>query len=165
MKKFKELNEIEKAKLVYSLELGIFGVIFLVVGLLKMLAVLGHNDQVFTWITIFGSAWTFFDFGWFILSKKHRKMSCWIDKALTLPAGIFILTFDIISFATNFQMGENYYRYGIASIFIYISLVFIFESIYHYFYPLPAILEEAEEEAKEKQEQDKQETIEEKKED
>lgn len=165
MKKYKDMNDLEKAKFIYSAELIGFGVLFIVLGLLKMFAVIGHNDKVFTWITIFGSGWVIFDFVWFLVSKKHRKSSCLLDKLLTLPLSLYIISLDITSFVRNFELSEPHYRYAIASAFCYASAVFIFEGIYHWFHPLQMIIEEVNKERQEKEAEIATETKEEKKED
>ena len=160
----KKLDPEKKVKLIYSGELLLFAILFLVFGILKMTKIMGYNETrrlVFNWITIFGSAWVIADLIWGLASKKRRQRICLLDKFLTLPVGLFIMTFDFISLIAK-PANDDFYIYSIGGVFLYISAIYFFQSIYHYFKPIPGLLEDLEEEQKEENSQEKPENSEEK---
>ena len=92
----KKIDKEKKVKLIYSGELLLFAVIFLVFAILKITKVMGYSETrriIFNWITIFGGAWGIADFIWAICSKKRQQRISMIDKVLLLPLAIFIMTF------------------------------------------------------------------------
>lgn len=144
MKEKKKLTEEQQAILIYSGELLIFAIVFLVLGILRFLNIIPYNAQrilVFNWITLFGGAWGIIDFFWAVFSKKKRAKSCMIDKALVLVLAIFMIVYDLISLIAKPQ-NELFYSYFLASGLIYAGIIFIFQGIYHYFKPLPSLIEE-----------------------
>ena len=160
----KKKDPFKKYLLIYSGELMLFVVIFLVLGILKLLNVMKPNATrtlVFNWITIFGGAWIIIDLIWMIFSKKRRKKNCLLDKILNLPIGIALIILDIICFIK--YPGDNVYNLFTGSIFVYIAIDYCFQSIYHYFKPLPSIVTAYQEELKEKEKEKKNENEEEKK--
>ena len=152
----KKLDMITKAKLIYSGELMLFFVLFLVIAILRITGVMGGNDvrsKIFNWVTIFGGTWLTIDFFWALFSKKRRSKIALIDKCLHLPAGLYLISFDIYCFVTNPAGTSNVYRYGVPIVLFYLCSCYLFESIYHFFKPVPGLLEieemaKAEEEAK-----------------
>ena len=146
----KKLDPHKKVKLIYSGELLAFAILFLVFGILKITKVMGYNETrriVFNWITIFGSCWVIADLIWGLASKKRRQRICLLDKFLVLPVGLFIMTFDLISFIAK-PANDNFYIYSIGGVFLYISVIYFFQAIYHYYKPIPGLLEDEEEEQK-----------------
>ena len=176
MAKGKMSNE-KKTKLIYSGELIFFSIVFAVIATLELTRVLHLRDWVliaFNWITIFGGLWMIVDFFWVMFSKKRRPKNSLLDKSLLVPLGIFLIVFDIICFTKQIQKVEIKYDfrlYMMTSAFIYIAVIYLFQGIYHYFKPIPAIIEaikEADEEDRKKLEEETQEEtqpVEEKKED
>ena len=162
----KEKMSIEKkTKLIYSIELIIIAVIFAVVATLQIVGVLGKNEimqTVFNWITIFGGAWMIVDFLWILFSKKRRAKNCLLDKILVLPLAIFLITFDIMCFAQLSFVNTRFRQIMLGCAFYYVFVVYLFEGIYHYYKPIPAIIQAIEETKKAEQEQENQEAIEEK---
>ena len=143
----KKLDPQKKIKLIYSGELLAFAILFLVFGILKITKVMGYNETrriVFNWITIFGSTWLIIDLLWGLFSKKRRQRISILDKFLALPIALFMLTFDFISLIAKPENTE-FYIYSIGVAFLYISAIYSFQSIYHYFNPIPGLLEEEEE--------------------
>ena len=152
----KKLDKETKYKLIYSGELALFAVIFIVFSILKFTAVLGHNPTralVFNWITIFGGAWGIADFVWAICSKKRQQRISLLDKFLLLPLSIFIITYDIICFSVKPEPVFYSTMLGIA--FAYVGVVYCFEAVYHFYHPIPGLLEDAAEE-KDENSQEKQ---------
>ena len=153
----KKVDPHKKVKLIYSGELLLFAVLFLVFGILKLTRVMGYNETrriVFNWITIFGGAWGITDLIWALASKKRRPRISLIDKFLVLPLSLFIITFVFISLIAK-PANDSFYIISIGAAFLYISCVYIFESIYHYYKPVPGLLEEDEEEEKVENSQEK----------
>jgi uncharacterized membrane protein HdeD (DUF308 family) len=142
-KEKKKLDELTQAKLIYSIELGVFALIFLVLGILLITHIIGMTPTritVFTYVTLVGGFIGIGDFVWVLLSKKRRKKNSLLDKALVLPLAIFLIVIDILTLATG-RKEELYYCYVLGSVFSYIAIIYTFEAIYHWFKPIPMILE------------------------
>jgi uncharacterized membrane protein HdeD (DUF308 family) len=142
-KEKKKLDELTQAKLIYSIELGVFALIFLVLGILLITHIIGMSDRritIFTYVTLVGGFIGIGDFVWVLLSKKRRKKNSLLDKALVLPLAIFLIVIDILTLATG-RKEELYYCYVLGSVFSYIAIIYTFEAIYHWFKPIPMILE------------------------
>lgn len=153
----KKVDPHRKVKLIYSGELLLFAVLFLVFGILKITKVMGYNEVrriIFNWITLFGSAWVITDLVWGLASKKRRQRICLLDKFLTLPVGLFIMAFDFISLIAKPE-NVDFYIYSIGGVFLYISAIYFFQAVYHYFRPIPGLLEDDEEEKKDENSQEK----------
>ena len=146
----KKMDFATKAKLIYSGELLIFAIAFIVIAILKLTNVFKYNEvraTVFNWITIFGGAWVIVDMIWALVDKKRQKRICIIDKIIHAPAGIYFITFDLYCLIAH--PGERFYQIGIPIVLFYLASCYIFESIYHYKHPIPGLLDELEEEKKE----------------
>ena len=146
----KKMDFATKAKLIYSGELLIFAIAFIVIAILKLTNVFKYNEvraTVFNWITIFGGAWVIADMIWALVDKKRQKRICIIDKIIHAPAGIYFITFDLYCLIAH--PGERFYQIGIPVVLFYLASCYIFESIYHYKRPIPGLLDELEEEKKE----------------
>ena len=146
----KKMDFATKAKLIYSGELLIFAIAFIVIAILKLTNVFKYNEvraTVFNWITIFGGAWVIADMIWALVDKKRQKRICIIDKIIHAPAGIYFITFDLYCLIAH--PGERFYQIGIPIVLFYLASCYIFESIYHYKHPIPGLLDELEEEKKE----------------
>ena len=153
----KQKDPHKKIKLIYSGELLLFAVIFLVFGVLKITKVMGYNETrriIFNWITIFGSTWLIIDFLWGFFSEKRRQRICLLDKVLVLPLAICMLTFDFVSLILKPE-NPDFYIYSIGAAFLYIGLTYTFQAIYHYYKPIPGLLEEDEEEKKDENSREK----------
>lgn len=164
----KKLDDLTQCKLIYSGELLIFAVVFVVLGLLFLFGVIKVADWkkwFFTILTLVGGIWVFIDFFWTLKSEKKRKKNSLLDKVLLLPNGAIIFVIDIFTLVmlikdpswTGFY-GVNFFQYLIGGAVLYCALVLGFEAIYHYFHIHPMvyqILEEAKEkEAQEQSEND-----------
>jgi hypothetical protein len=146
----KKIDKEKKIKLIYSGELLLFAVIFLVFGILKITKVMGYSETrriVFNWITIFGGAWGIADFIWAVCSKKRQQRISMIDKVLLLPLAVFIMTFDFISLIAR-PANDNFYIYSVGAAFLYVAVIYTFESIYHYYKPIPGLFDDEEDEPK-----------------
>ncbi len=135
-------KQTRKVKLIYSGELLIFAIVFLVIGILQLLAVIKLSVRfqlIFKILTLCGATWMVADFIWVLVSPKRKKKNCIMDKAMMLPLALYLYTFDIVGFIL--RPGYGYYQVGVPAVFIYICCVYTFQSIYHYFKPTPAILE------------------------
>ena len=155
----KKMDPFTKMKLFYSGELILIAIVFLVMAILDLTYVLHLKDTVitiFNWITLFGGLWLIIDFFWTLLSPKKRAKNCLLDKIISLPAGIYLITFDLIALIGNIDKTIHYdfYRLGISIAFLYIAANYTFQGIYHWFHPVPMLLAEfAAEEEKEKAEE------------
>ena len=177
MEKFTKTER--KSILIYSIELLVFAVVFVILGSLRITGVIGYSEQrriVFNWITIIGGGIGIGDFIWYLFSKRRRARNFLPDKLAVLALAIFMITYDIICFTTN--PTPEFCTYMLGGALIYVGAIYLFQGIYHYFYPLPGYLDDirkaiaedeaneakkkAEEEAK-KAEEEKQNNEEEKK--
>ena len=149
----KKLDALTKAKLIYSAELIIIAIVFLVVAILKFTNVIPYNATrhlVLNWITLFGGTWVIVDFFWGLLSKKRRPKISLLDKALHLPAGIYLVAFDLFCIITKPQ-DAMIFRCGFPIAISYLCLCYIFEGIYHFYHPIPGILDAIQEVDEEEQ--------------
>ena len=141
----KKMDFATKAKLIYSGELLIISVVFIVVAILKLTDVFKYNATratIFNWITIFGGTWIVADLIWAVVDKKRQARICLLDKILHAPAGIYLISFDLYCLIN--QPGERFYQIGIPVVLFYLAVCYIFEGIYHYKYPIPGLIEEEE---------------------
>lgn len=157
----KEKMSVEKkTKLFYSGELVFFAILFFVIATLEILGIIGKREimmTIFNWITIFGGTWMIVDFLWVLLSKKRRKKNSLLDKAMFVPAGIYLITFDILCFLQLSFVTMEFRRLMMGILFYYFGTVYLFQGIFHYFYPVPAIVSAIEETYKAMEEEKKQE--------
>ena len=164
----KNLDALTKAKLIYSGELLIIAVIFLVVAILKITGVIPYNATrtlIFNWVTIFGGAWVITDFFWALLSKKRRPKVALIDKILHLPAGIYLVAFDLYCLIAK-PTDPMLLRCGFPIAILYLCFCYIFEGIYHFYHPIPGLLDAIQEDDEEEkpEESSKEETVQKEKE-
>ncbi len=142
-------KEQKKSVLIYCGELAIFSIIFLVIGLLILLGVIqiaGWKKYAFTFVTLIGGLWPIIDFIWVLASKKHRANISLLDKCLVLPVPLSLIPLDIWVLVNGIDNVEtNVFKFGISIPLIYFALVYAIEAIYHYFKPLPLLLEEEDE--------------------
>ena len=153
----KKLDKETKYKLIYSGELALFAVVFLVFAILKFTKVMGYNETrriIFNYVTLVGSAWGITDFVWALCSKKRKAKVSLLDKALVLPLVIFIITFDLISLIAK-PVDEKFYIYMIGGAFSYITAIYAFQAVYHFYHPIPGLLDDLEDEEKEENSQEK----------
>lgn len=139
----KKLDFLTKAKLIYSGELFLFALVFGVIALLEFLQVIkiSENHKVFfNWITLFGGTWIIADFFWALFSPKRRKKVAFIDKMLHLPAGLYLVIFDLFCLITKPQ-NHLVYQYGIPIVLSYLCTCYGFEAVYHYFHIIPGLIE------------------------
>ena len=135
----------KKIKLIYSGELLLISLVFLVIATLEIVRVMKIRDWVaiaFNWITIFGGAWLIADFIWTLVSKRKRAKNSLLDKCLALPLGIYLIVFDIICFSkmiAKVEIAYDFRLYMMTAAFYYIAAIYIFQSIYHYYHPIPSI--------------------------
>ena len=154
----------KKTKLIYSGELMLFAILFLVLATLEILHIIGKRHimlVIFNWVTIFGGTWMLVDFFWVLFSKKRRKKNSLLDKALLIPLGIYLITFDIICFcnAPIVDVEDNFRRLMMGIAFYYIGAIYLFQSIYHYFVPVPMLVKAIEDAYKAEQEEQEKERL------
>ena len=143
----KKMDDFTKAKLIYSGELLLFGVAFLVVAILKMTGIIPHNATrqiIFNWITLFGGTWLIVDLIWALVDKKRQKRIALIDKIIHVPAGIYLIAFDLYCLIGH-PSDPRVFQFGMPIALSYLCLCYIFEAFYHYKYPVPGLLNAVEE--------------------
>ena len=136
-------NVEKKTKVIYLVELLVFVVLFAVLATLELLGVIGNKEvmhTIFNWVTIFGGTWMIVDFLWVLISKKRRAKNSLLDKALLVPAGIYLITFDIMCFCKLSFIDIPFRRTIIAALFYYFAAIYLFQAIYHWFFPIPSLV-------------------------
>lgn len=142
----------KKNKLIYSGELIIIAIVFLVLGLLELIKVINLSERfqlIFKIITLVGATWITFDFFWTLLNQKRRRNNSLLDKTMMLPVAIYLFAYDIAGFVM--PRPYEYYQIGVPVVFFLISIIYVFQGIYHYYKPIPLILQAIEEEELEKE--------------
>ena len=140
----------KRIKWIYSGELLIFAVVFIVLGILELLAVIKLSERfqlIFKIVTLVGATWLVTDFVWVMLSPKRKAKNAVMDKAMMLPLALYLYVFDILGFVL--QPGYGYYQVGVPAAFFYIACAYAFQGIYHYYHPVPMVVEMLEEAKKE----------------
>ena len=139
-------KQIKKIKLIYSIELLVFAVVFLVLGFLELFAVIKLSERaqlIFKIVTLVGASYIVIDFIWLMFSEKRKKKNSLMDKIMLLPIAAYLFVYDILGFVLN--PGYGYYQIGVPIIFLYLACVYIFQGIYHYYHPVPMVNEMIEE--------------------
>ena len=142
----------KRIKMIYSGELLVFAVIFIVLGILELLAVIKLSDRfqlIFKIITLVGATWLIADFVWVMLSPRRKAKNAVMDKAMMLPLAVYLYVFDILGFVL--QPGYGYYQVGVPAAFFYIACAYAFQGIYHYYHPVPSVVEMIEDAKKEEE--------------
>ena len=142
----------KKNKLIYSGELVFFAIAFFVIGLLELLKVIVLSERfqlIFKILTLAGATWLVADFLWTLLNKKRRANNALIDKIIMLPLAAYLYGYDIAGFVV--ARPYEYYQIGVPIAFFYITCSYLFQGIYHYYKPIPLILQAIEEEIKDKE--------------
>ena len=145
----KKLDDLTKTKLIYSGELILFAIIFIVVGILEITNVIGVNDvfrYIFMFATPVGALFIIINFIWTLKSPKKRAKTSLLDVTSTLPMSIYFITIDIIMYMNFNTLEPIIYQYFIGSALLCFSVIYLIQGIYHWFYPLPSLLEELEKE-------------------
>ena len=151
----KKMDFATKAKLIYSGELLIFAVAFLVIAILKFTGVIPNDSTratVFNWITLFGGSWLIADLIWALVDKKRQKRIAIIDKIIHAPVGLYLICFDLYCLIVH--PDDAVFQYGMPIALSYLSLCYIFEGLYHFKYPIPGLIEEENEPAQEEKKED-----------
>lgn len=171
MKEKKPLDPITKAKLLIQGEYLLISLVFLVMGILKLVGVFVSDPaetsadvrfKIFNFVTLLGGIWMLVDFIWSTVSPRRRFKVTYLDKVLGLPLALYIIPFDIISLVVwNWGGIPEWNRFGLGVFFIMVFLSYSFQAVYHWFFPTKALLAavEADEQAKQEalEEQKKQE--------
>jgi uncharacterized membrane protein HdeD (DUF308 family) len=149
--KHSKMDEFTKVKLIYSGEIAVFAIVFIVLGILFLTNVITVSDTrrlIFSWVTLFGGFIGIGDFLWVLLSPKRRKKNSLLDKILILPLGISLIGLDLWMLISQ-NTDNDLTRYIMGAAFCYIALIYLVEAIYHWFHPLPSLVEAAEEKPEE----------------
>lgn len=145
----KKMDELTKLKLFYSGELLIIGVIVLIIGILQISNVMHINPtfrQIFNWVTIIASPMMIIHTLYSFINKKKREKISYLDKITLLPLGIYLITIDIICFINWNALDDSFYQLYIPIALIYVGIIYIIQSIYHYYHPLQTLIDELEKE-------------------
>ena len=142
-----KLDEITKAKLIYSGILVIFAIAFIVIATLQVVGVMNMSEgflNVFKFLSLVGVAYFVFDIVTTFTNKKKREKACLVDKFSTIIIPPYILVFDILLLANN-EFAWNNYKYFTVPFIYYLGAVYLFQGIYHWFFPPKELFEDIEE--------------------
>lgn len=145
----KKLDDLTKMKLIYSGELIVIAIVALIIGILQLCNVLEVKElfrNIFNWVTIFGSSLLIITSIYSLASKKRRKKVSLFDKITLFPLAIYILVIDIICFSNYGNLDQSFYQTYIPITLVLLSIVYIAQGIYHWFYPLKSLIDELEQE-------------------
>ena len=152
-----KMDELKKAKIIYTVELAVFAVAFLVIAILQFVRVINFGEthlRIINWVTIFGASFGLVDFIWFLKSPVRRQKNSMLDKCALVPLMIYILTFDIICFVNYSNPQLELAQIMIPIALCYVTLVYSIEAIYHWYHPVPMLIEAAEEDKNKKNPQE-----------
>ena len=144
-----KLSPEKKVKFIYSGELLAIAIVFFVLGMLKLFSVIPTSDNsqlIFKIVTLGGATLMVSDFFWCLFSPRRRKKNSLLDKVMVLPLAIYLFAYDIAGFVVN--RPSSYYQIGVSMVFFYITCIYVFQAIYHYYHPIPMMIEAIEEEEK-----------------
>ncbi len=143
----KKLSGNDKAKLVYTVELGVFACLFAVLGILFLTGVL-HTNAWKKWLVLtvgtLGAVWCYVDFFWCLKSAKRRAKNSLLDKALVLPNALFAFVINIyfwVRLAPFNEDSDAMFAYCLGASLCYFAFIYIIEAVYHWKHPLPGLLE------------------------
>lgn len=147
-----KMDDLKKAKLILSGEYLLFSLVFVTLAflfILKVISIKSYKLWLFPIVTMVGGLWCVIDFVICLFSEKRRKKVALIDKILLLPSGILLISCDTIMIISlirdpNTTALNNFFRIYLSISLFYLSVVYCFQSIYHYFKPIPALLEAVE---------------------
>lgn len=145
----KKLDDLTKVKLIYSGELIVVAIVALVIGILQLTQVLTVKElfrNIFNWVTIFGSPLLIITSIISIVSPKRRKKVSYFDKITLFPLAVYIIVIDIICFANYGTLEQSFYQTYIPIAILCLSVIYMAQGIYHWFRPLPSLLDELEQE-------------------
>ena len=150
----KKLPPLLKVKLMLTVEMGIFVLLFATLGVLFLAEIIRVQDwkrYAFTYVTLAGGVIILGDFIWCLASPKRRAKNSMLDKILVLPVGLALIGFDIYAITQNCS-ADLPYRYVIGANLCVIAAIYAFQAIFHWYRPTPAAMDavreiEAEQEA------------------
>ncbi|HPS18907.1 MAG TPA: hypothetical protein PLR04_02140 [Bacilli bacterium] len=152
----KKLDDLTKAKLIYSGEILLFAIIFLALGVLfltRVIAVQDYKKWLFPILTMLGGIWNTAELIWALISPNKRKKTSLLDKWLLMPASLAFLGFGsyaLIAMSVNpaNPFLDLFFPTYIGVTILYSSAVYFFQSIYHFYFPVPALIIAVEEDRK-----------------
>ena len=139
------MEPLKKVKIMLLVEYLLFSAIFLVLGVLfltDVIKVAEWKRYVFTYVTLVGGLWIVTDFFWCIFSPKRRAKNSMVDKWILMPVGFVLIGFDIYAI-TQGCADTLPYRWFIGADLTYLGAAYLFQSIYHWYRPIPAVIEAA----------------------
>lgn len=157
MQKKKTMDELTKAKLIYTGELLLIAIAFIVLPILELTNVVPISERhhiIFNIITTIGAVYIISDFLWCTFSPMKRKKVSYLDKLTLIPLGIYLAVIDTIMYVNWNKLPYEYYLGFMTSTLLYIAVIYIFQAIYHWKHPIPMLIEAAEADEKEKLEKE-----------
>ena len=143
----KKLDDYTKTKLIYSGELIIIALILIVIGILQATGVMNVSEtflHIFKFLAIAGGCYFLYDIITTFTNKRKREKACLVDKFTTIIIPPYTITISILLFAGNEFVWQNP-KYFITPLIFYIAAIYIFQGIYHWFFPLKILFEDEEE--------------------
>jgi len=143
----KKLDDFTKTKLIYSGELIVIAIVLIIIGILQVCNVMNISEtflNIFKFLAIGGACFFTYDITTTFVNPRKREISCLLDKFTIIIIPPYTLTISIMLFIGNEFVWNNPKLFIVPLIF-YIAAVYIFQGIYHWFFPLKALFEDEEE--------------------
>lgn len=146
---------LKKTKTIILVEYVLVSAVIYTLGILKFLDIIKTNFNrllAYNIITTVFAVYLFFEFFWFIISKKKRAKDDAIDRILPIPGATYMLIFAIICYMNDAKGVIDYpfVKYSVAAIMLYMATGSLTLGIYHYVKPGKQILEAVDEEYEKK---------------
>ena len=158
----KKMDELTKAKLIYSGELVFIALVALVIGILELTYIIKICNGFrigFTWVTILLSPAMLIDTIYVMVKPERRANISIFDRCCLIPIYIYLIIIDEISLINYNTMPQSYYQTVIGILIIYVAVIYLIQACYHWYHPHPtlvaAIEQDIKDEAKKKEELEK----------
>ena len=146
---------LKKIKTFTLIEYLVISVVIYTLGFLKFFEIIKTNFNrllAYNVVTTVFAVYLFFEFFWYLFSKKKREKNDAIDRILPIPGATYMLIFAIICYINDAKGVIDYpfVKYSVGSIMLFMATGSLTLGIYHYIHPGKQILEAVDEEYEKK---------------
>lgn len=149
----KKMDDLKKAKLIYSGELILIAIVALIIGILELTNIIkvGHwFIVVFTWVTILLAPAMLIDNIYVLAKPERREKANVFDRCTLIPIYIYLIIIDFITLMNALMMPQAYHQITIGILILSVACIYILQGCYHWYHPLPALIKAIEEDQKAK---------------
>ena len=146
---------LKKLKTFTLIEYIVIAVVIYTLGILKFLEIIKTNFNrllAYNIITTVFAVYLFFEFFWYLFSKKKRAKDDAIDRILPIPGAAYMLVFATICYINDAKGVIDYpfVKISVGAIMLYMATGSLTLGIYHFIKPGKQILEAVDEEYEKK---------------